>query len=115
MPGFVLLQPNSRLKVLAANAQEKARRRFLRTGHKARVFTSVRYRARERWSRSYRVVVKAEHHAQGPNVRFVVTTRSRARRFTDPSSCGPDPVFLNDAVNAAFSFWGEDAGPIFSV
>jgi hypothetical protein len=82
---FVLgFAPNSRLKVLAAKAQEKARRRFLRTGHKARVFTSVRYRARKRWSRSYRVVVKAEHHAQGPNVRFVITTlRGRPEAIYD--------------------------------
>lgn len=82
---FVLgLQPNSRLKALAVKAQEKARRRFLRTGHKARVFTSVRYRARKRWTRSYRVVVKAEHHAQGPNVRFVVTTlRGRPEAIYD--------------------------------
>lgn len=72
---FVLgFAPNQRLKAMGTKAQEKARRRFLRTGQKARVFTSVRYRARKRWSRSYRVVVKAEHHAQGPNVRFVITT-----------------------------------------
>lgn len=72
---FVLgFAPNQRLMVLVAKAQQRARRQFLRTGHKARVFTSVRYRARKRWTRSYRVVVKAEHHAQGPNVRFVITT-----------------------------------------
>jgi hypothetical protein len=72
---FVLgLQQNRRLKALAAKLQEKARRRFLRTKTKARLFTSVHYRARRRWPRGYRVVIKAEHHEQGPNVRFVVTT-----------------------------------------
>ena len=72
---FVLgLAPNVRLKKMAAPLQEKARRRFLRTRKKARLFTSFRYRARRRWQRSYRVVAKAEHQEQGPNVRFVVTT-----------------------------------------
>jgi len=82
---FVLgLQPNSRLKAMASKLQEKARRRFLRTKEKARLFTSVRYRARRRWSRSYRVVVKAEHQEQGPNVRFVITTlQGRAEDIYD--------------------------------
>jgi hypothetical protein len=44
----------------------------------------VRYRARRRWSRSYRVVVKAEHQEQGPNVRFVITTlHGRAEDIDD--------------------------------
>jgi hypothetical protein len=75
--GFIVgLQPNVRLKQLAAGLQEKARRRYLRTGRKARLFSSMRYRARRRWPRSYRVLVKAEHQAVGPNVRFVVTNLS---------------------------------------
>lgn len=68
------LGPNSRLKKIAASLQDKAKRRFLRTGQKVRLFSSVRYRARRRWPRSYRVLIKAEHQEVGPNVRFVVTT-----------------------------------------
>jgi hypothetical protein len=68
------LGPNSRLKKIAAPLQEKAKRRFLRAGQKVRLFSSVRYRARRRWPRSYRVLIKAEHQAIGANVRFVVTT-----------------------------------------
>jgi hypothetical protein len=72
---FILgMGPNVRLKRLAADLQEKAKRRFLRTGEKGRLFSSVRYRARRRWPKSYRVLIKAEHQAIGPNVRFVVTT-----------------------------------------
>jgi hypothetical protein len=72
---FILgMGPNVRLKKLAAALQNKAKRRFLRTGVKARLFSSVRYRARRRWPRSYRVLIKAEHQAIGANVRFVVTT-----------------------------------------
>lgn len=69
------LQPNVRLKALAAPIQERARRRFLRRGSKVRLFSSMRYAARRnRWPRAYRVLIKAEHQAIGPNVRFVVTT-----------------------------------------
>jgi len=78
------ITPNARLKKLAARLQRKARRRYLRTGRKARIFTSARYRARRGWPRSYRVLIKAEHDALGSNVRFVVTTlRGRPDRLYD--------------------------------
>jgi hypothetical protein len=70
---LVGLQPNVRLKKLAAHLQERAKRRFLKTGRKVHLFHAIRYRARRRWPRSYRVVIKAEHQDVGPNVRFVVT------------------------------------------
>lgn len=76
--------PNSRLTKIAAPLQEKAKRRFLRTNEKARLFTSTRYRARRRWPRSYRVLIKAEHQSIGANVRFVVTTlKGRAQELYD--------------------------------
>jgi hypothetical protein len=83
--GFILgMQPNVRLKKLAEPVQEKARRKYLRTGKKARLFTSIRYRARRRWNRSYRVLMKAEHQAIGPNVRFVITNlRGDPQRLYD--------------------------------
>jgi hypothetical protein len=72
--GFVT---NRRLKALGAKLAEKARRRFLRTGKKVRLFKAIRYRSqgtgRRRWPRSYRMIIKAEHMEQGPNLRFVVT------------------------------------------
>ena len=78
------LGPNSRLKKIAALLQEKAKRRFLRTNEKVRLFTSTRYRARRRWPRSYRVLIKAEHQSIGANVRFVVTTlQGRAQALYD--------------------------------
>jgi hypothetical protein len=67
------IRANPRLQRLAARLQERACRKFLRTGEKARLFTSVRYRARQGWPRSYRVIIKAEHNAIGPNLRFLVT------------------------------------------
>ena len=78
------LGPNTRLKKIAAAPQEKAKRRFLRTNEKVRLFTSTRYRARRRWPRSYRVLIKAEHQSIGANVRFVVTTlQGRAQDLYD--------------------------------
>jgi len=68
--------PNSRLKKLAARLEERARRKFLRTAKKVRLFASARYRARNGWPRGYRVIIKAEHSAMGSNVRFVLTNLS---------------------------------------
>jgi hypothetical protein len=65
---------NPRLERMTRRLQAKARRKYLRTGRKARLFTSVRYRARKGWPRAYRIVIKAEHMKEGPNLRFVLTT-----------------------------------------
>ena len=75
---------NKRLNAMAARLEEKARRRFLRTGQKVRLFHAVRYRARKRWPRTYRVVIKCEHSTLGKNTRFVVTNLpGRADGFYD--------------------------------
>jgi hypothetical protein len=75
---------NPRLERRARKIQAKARRRYLRTKHKARLFTSIRYRAEKGWSRSYRIIIKAEHMAEGPNVRYVLTNRiGRAEALYD--------------------------------
>jgi len=66
-------QPNVKLKKLSEKIREKARRTFLRTGEKARLFTSIRYRARKGWDRSWRVLIKAEHMKEGANTRYVIT------------------------------------------
>jgi len=74
---FILgLQPNSVLKKKGAKLAAEAQAHHERTGEKARLFTSMWHRAekaRPRWPRSYRLVVKAEHTALGSNVRFVIT------------------------------------------
>ncbi len=75
---------NKRLKALAQQLEEKARRRFLRTKEKVRIFKPVRYRALKGWPRSYRVVIKCEHTSLGSNTRFVVTNlEGRADGFYD--------------------------------
>jgi len=46
-----------------------------KTGEKARVFKNLRYQTIQKtWSRTRRVVAKAEHVSQGSNPRFVVTS-----------------------------------------
>jgi len=52
----------------------EAKREQRRTEKAARVFTEFFYRTRVSWSRSRRVVSKAEHLEKGENPRFVVTS-----------------------------------------
>jgi len=79
-------QPNVRLNKLSARLREKARRKFLRSQQKARLFSSLRYRAKRGWERSWRVLIKAEHMKEGANTRYVITNLA-----------GP-PARLYDAV-----------------
>jgi hypothetical protein len=70
------LSKNSRLLKQIAEQMEKARRRFLRTKHAARVFRGFTYRTVNSWSTSRRVVGKAEYLDKGANPRFIVTNLS---------------------------------------
>ena len=56
---------------LARDEIERAERQFRRTGQPQRIFGSFSYAAGS-WDRPRRVIVKAEHTAQGQNPRFVV-------------------------------------------
>lgn len=72
--GYLLgLAKNDRLEKLVAKALRKSQRRYLQTGRASRRFRELRYRTRKSWSRTRRVVAKAEHLAKGANPRFVVT------------------------------------------
>ena len=69
---LVGLARNPRLQRLAADWIDEAQRRWQRTGQPQRRFGSLSYAAGT-WDRPRRVLVKAEHTAQGDNPRFVVT------------------------------------------
>jgi hypothetical protein len=70
--GYVLgLARNATLERLARDWTDRAERQFRRTGQPQRLFGSLGYAAAS-WDRSRRVIVKAEHNAQGANPRFVV-------------------------------------------
>ena len=63
---------NARVKTLAAGLMEQAVSLYGQTNAKQRLFTHFAYRA-ETWDRDRAVVAKAECHAGGTNLRFVVT------------------------------------------
>ncbi len=68
------LAKNERLLSEVREALEEARQQWEQTGQPARVFREFPYRTRESWSRSRRVVAKAEYLDKGANPRFVVTS-----------------------------------------
>ena len=90
--GYVLgLARNARL-VRAVGAQiHQAQAAHRHTGKPARRYRDFTYRTRTSWSRSRRVVGKAEYLAKGPNPRFVVTNlparRAAAKRLYEKLYC----------------------------
>ena len=71
------LARNERLVRRIDKALRKSRRRHAATGKASRRFREFRYRTRKSWSRTRRVVAKAEWLSKGANPRFVVTSLSR--------------------------------------
>ena len=67
---------NSRLRAGISSEMEQARQKHKESGKAARVYKDFRYRTRKSWSRSRRVVGKAEYMDRGENPRFVVTSLS---------------------------------------
>lgn len=70
------LAKNARLLRIIGGELHAAKQAFAESGQPARVFREFEYRTRKSWSRSRRVVAKAEHLAKGANPRFVVTSLS---------------------------------------
>jgi hypothetical protein len=68
------LAKNSRLIRKLARESKRARKQFARTGRASRCFRDFSYRTLNSWSRSRRVVGKAEHLEKGSNPRFIVTS-----------------------------------------
>jgi hypothetical protein len=66
---------NSKLETVAAPLLAQAQEERERTGEKVRLLAETQYQAGS-WHRERRVVYKAETLDQGPNTRFVVTTRT---------------------------------------
>ena len=66
------LRTNARLKKIAGPLMDKAVRRYQRTGRKQRLFMRFTYQA-DSWPHPRMVIAKAECHAGGTNLRFVVT------------------------------------------
>ena len=68
------LARNSRLEAALSEQLAQARQLCLSSGKPARVFRDFQYRTLKGWSRTRRVVGKAEHTLDGSNPRFVVTS-----------------------------------------
>ncbi len=74
--GFTIgLIPNPRLQKIAAPLLAQAKEWRAATGEKIHLVDETSYQA-ESWGQARRVVYKAEALDQGPNTRFVVTTRT---------------------------------------
>lgn len=65
---------NSRLEKMIEDEMAQARDEAVSTGQPSRSYKELEYRTLESWSRSRRVVGKAEHLVGKPNARFVVTS-----------------------------------------
>jgi hypothetical protein len=70
------LRTNSRLAEAISKQLAAAKQECEETGEAARIFKNFYYRTRKSWSRSRRVVGKAEHIPGKSNPRFVVTSLS---------------------------------------
>jgi hypothetical protein len=68
------LARNSRLEAALTEQLAQAKRLCESSGKPARVFRDFQYRTLDSWSRTRRVVGKAEHTLDGSNPRFVVTS-----------------------------------------
>jgi hypothetical protein len=68
------LARNARLCRIIGAELHQARLQFEASGQAARLFCDFEYRTHKSWSRSRRVIGKAEHLEKGSNPRFVVTS-----------------------------------------
>ncbi|SFJ43952.1 IS1380 family transposase [Planctomicrobium piriforme] len=68
------LAKNRRLQRIIGRELQTAQQLFEQTFDSARVFKDFEYRTHQSWSRSRRVISKAEHLVKGSNPRFVVTS-----------------------------------------
>jgi hypothetical protein len=68
------LARNSRLENLLTPQLQQAAREFAHTQQPARIFTEFTYSTLDSWTRSRRVIAKAEHIEGKANPRFVVTS-----------------------------------------
>ena len=73
------LARNRRLEAVLVEPLAQAKRVCIASGRPARVFRDLQYRTLDSWSRTRRVVGKAEHTIEGANPRFIVTSLKRTR------------------------------------
>lgn len=86
--GYIVgIARNPRLNALAQPLLDEAHHRFGQSGSKQRLFGEFAYAATT-WNRKRRVIVKAEHTAQGSNPRYIITNLSGTpKRLYDQLYC----------------------------
>ena len=72
---IVGMPSNSRLQTLSKTSIDLAKKDFETTKEKQKVFDDFDYEAGS-WKNKRRIIVKAEHNANGPNTRFLVTNKA---------------------------------------
>ena len=99
------LATNSRLEALAAPQLAQATEQHAETGEKVRLLGETQYAAGS-WEHERRVIIKTEVLAKGPNVRFVVTTRTDEPEalytFYIQRGGGPE-LWIKDLKDACFA------------
>ena len=99
------LATNRRLEALAASQLAQATEQHAETGEKVRLLGETRYAAGS-WEEERRVIIKTEVLAKGPNVRFVVTTRTdepdSLYTFYIQRGGGPE-LWIKDLKDACFA------------
>jgi hypothetical protein len=71
------LARNARLETEISGELAEAKQKAAASGKAERVFKEFQYQTRASWSKSRRVIAKAEHLAKGANPRFIVTSLTR--------------------------------------
>jgi len=71
------LSKNKRLLRRIGKKLHKSRRRYYSNGKASRRYHDFRYRTKKSWTRSRRVIGKAEYLSKGANPRFIVTSLNR--------------------------------------
>jgi len=82
---------NARLKTLTENLMQRAVEEHERTKQKARLFDCFQYQC-DSWSHPRTVIPKAECHAGGTNLRFVVTNLPSIARSADGEKAYDDYI-----------------------
>lgn len=82
------LARNQRLVRAIGREPREAREASQRAHRPARRFRELRYRTRKSWSRTRRVIGKAEHTGDKANPRFIVTSLGKAAHPARELGCG---------------------------
>ena len=97
---------NSRLQAMAKPLADQAEQQFQADQEKQRLFTEFNYMAGS-WSQERRVIAKAEHHENGSNRRFVITTLPDAPEMLYDQQYCPRGNMENNIKQLKLDFYSD--------